>query len=136
MSHFSKIKTNITNLNVLIKTLKDLGFNYRLFTTTDKYSPINNLSKPKNILVYKLNEFNRESNVFTFTWNTSEYILLVDLDTWNLDINFDYLLDRLFQQYAYNTVINTSCNSGFQKIKEHSIYDGSIQLTLQRWNNN
>nr|YP_010850557.1 Ycf35 [Lophurella hookeriana]WGH13416.1 Ycf35 [Lophurella hookeriana] len=136
MSHFSKIKTNITNLNVLIKTIQELGLNYRFFTSTDKYLSMNHQSKPNNILVYKLNEFNKESNVFTFTWNTSEYILLVDLDAWNLGINFNYLLDRLFQQYAYNIVVNTSSTSGFQKIKEQSIYDGSIKLTLQRWNNN
>nr|YP_010850359.1 Ycf35 [Lophurella caespitosa]WGH13218.1 Ycf35 [Lophurella caespitosa] len=136
MSHFSKIKTNITNLNVLIKTIKELGFNYRFFTSTDKHLFVNNQSEPNNILVYKLDEFNREINVFTFTWNISEYILLVDLDAWNLDINFDYLLDRLFQQYAYNIVINTSSTNGFQKIKEQSLYDGSIKLTLQRWHNN
>nr|YP_010850953.1 Ycf35 [Aphanocladia stichidiosa]WGH14009.1 Ycf35 [Aphanocladia stichidiosa] len=135
MSHFSKIKTNITNLNVLIKTIKELGFNYKFFSSTHKYLSINNQSKPDNILVYKLNENNTESSLFTFTWNASEYILLVDLDVWNLDISFNYLLDRLFQQYAYNIVINTSSTSGFQKIKEQSIYDGSIKLTLQRWNN-
>nr|WGH13846.1 Ycf35 [Lophurella pseudocorticata] len=81
MLHFSKIKTNITNLNVLIKTIKELGFNYQFFGSTDKYFPINNQSKPNNILAYKLNEYNRESAIFTFMWNTSEYLLLIDLDT-------------------------------------------------------
>nr|YP_010851547.1 Ycf35 [Echinothamnion hystrix]WGH14603.1 Ycf35 [Echinothamnion hystrix] len=136
MSHFTKIKTNITNLDILIKTIQELGFNYRFFSSTDKYLSTNNQSQPNNILVYKFNEDNRENPIFTFTWNVSEYILLVDLDMWNLDISFNYLLDRLFQQYAYNIVINTSYISGFQKIKEQSVYDGSIKLTLQRWNSN
>nr|YP_010851349.1 Ycf35 [Echinothamnion hookeri]WGH14404.1 Ycf35 [Echinothamnion hookeri] len=134
MSHFSKIKTNITNLNVLIKTIQELGFNYRFFSSNDKHLSTNSKTKSNNILVYQLNKYNIESPLFTFTWNISEYILLVDLDVWNLDISFNYLLDRLFQQYAYNIVISTSFIGGFQKISEHSISDGSIKLTLQRWN--
>nr|YP_009399437.1 hypothetical protein [Dictyomenia sonderi]ARW69043.1 hypothetical protein [Dictyomenia sonderi] len=132
MSHFSKIKTNITNLNTLVKTLKQLGFSYRFFSS-DGNTHTNQEGNNYDILVYKLNEYNKESYIFTFTWNISEYNLVVDLELWNLDIDFNYLLDRLFQQYAYNMVINTSAVSGFQKIKEQVIDDGSIKLTLQRW---
>nr|WGH12823.1 Ycf35 [Echinothamnion sp.] len=136
MSHFSKIKTNITNLNVLIRTIQELGFNYRFVSNIDTSLLTSNQNIPNNILVYKVSQCSKESHLFTFTWNIDEYILLVDLDLCNLDVNFNYLLDRLFQQYAYNIVINTSVNSGFKKITENSVYDGSVKLTLQRWNSN
>nr|YP_010618625.1 hypothetical protein PN024_pgp170 [Rhodomelopsis africana]WAX02638.1 hypothetical protein [Rhodomelopsis africana] len=129
MSHFSKIRTNITNLNVLIRTIKQLGFNYRFFSSTDKEG------KNNDMVVYQLNKHGNENHVFTFIWNISEYNLVVDLELWSLHIDFNYLFDRLLQQYAYNMVINTSYISGFQKVKEQLNYDGSIKLTLQKWNN-
>nr|YP_009391982.1 hypothetical protein [Periphykon beckeri]ARW60330.1 hypothetical protein [Periphykon beckeri] len=129
MSHFSKIKTNITSLSILIKTIKQLGFNYRFSNC------FNNLNFISNVVVYKLSKYGNEDTVFTFIWNIKEYILLVDLDLWNLDIDFHYLFDHLLQQYAYNVVMSTSYISGFQKIKESSYCDGSIKLILQRWSN-
>nr|YP_010851151.1 Ycf35 [Aphanocladia delicatula]WGH14206.1 Ycf35 [Aphanocladia delicatula] len=134
MSHFSKIKTNITNVNILIKTIQNLGFNYRFVSNLDNHSCKNDQYIPDNLLVYKKNQHNTESSIFTFVWNNTEYVLLVDLDSWCLDVSFNHLFDRLFQQYAYNIVISTGRISGFHKIKQQSIDDGSIKLTLQRWN--
>nr|WGH13019.1 Ycf35 [Echinothamnion sp.] len=134
MSHFSKIKTNITNLAVLIKTIQNLGFNYRFISNSDNHSCKNDQYIPSNLLVYKIGQYNVESSIFTFVWNNHEYILLVDLDSWCLDVSFNYLFDCLFQEYAYNIIVNTGYVGGFQKIKEQSTDDGSIKLTLQRWN--
>nr|YP_010619788.1 hypothetical protein PNW48_pgp170 [Symphyocladia marchantioides]WAX03801.1 hypothetical protein [Symphyocladia marchantioides] len=137
MSHFSKIKTNITDFNILVKTIKQLGFNYRFFDNTENCIYINQEVEKNDIFVYKLNEYStdKENHIFTFTWNINQYHVIVDLNLWSLDIDFNYLLDRLFQQYAYNMVVDTSSISGFQKIKENLNNDGSIKLTLQRWNN-
>nr|YP_010619594.1 hypothetical protein PN023_pgp170 [Tayloriella tenebrosa]WAX03607.1 hypothetical protein [Tayloriella tenebrosa] len=135
MSHFSKIKTNITNLNTLVKTIKQLGFSYRFFSTNGNFIYTNEEGNNDDIYVYQVNKCSKENHVFTFKWNISEYYLVVDLALWSLDIDFNYLLDRLFQQYAYNIVLKTSSISGFQKIKEKFNDDGSIKLTLQRWNN-
>nr|YP_010619399.1 hypothetical protein PN189_pgp171 [Xiphosiphonia pinnulata]WAX03412.1 hypothetical protein [Xiphosiphonia pinnulata] len=135
MSHFSKIKTNITNFDNLIKTIKELGFNYRLFSNTINYIYTNQEVKEQDILIYKLNECSKENHIFTFVWDVNEYHLVVDLQLWSLDMDFSYLIDRLFQQYAYNMVVDTSYVSGFQKIKEKLNDDGSIKLTFQRWNN-
>nr|YP_009397976.1 hypothetical protein [Gredgaria maugeana]ARW67162.1 hypothetical protein [Gredgaria maugeana] len=134
MSHFSKIKTNITNINILIKTIQNLGFNYRFISNLDNHSCKNDQYIRNNLFVYKINQDNTESSIFTFVWNNNEYVLLVDLDSWCLDVSFNYLFDCLFQQYAYNIIVSTGCISGFQKIKEQCIDDGSIKLTLQRWN--
>nr|YP_009397571.1 hypothetical protein [Dipterosiphonia australica]ARW66757.1 hypothetical protein [Dipterosiphonia australica] len=131
MSHFSKIKTNITNLNILLKTLKQLGFSYEFFHNTD--NDIQAEGEEKNILVY---QFNKDTSIFSCVWNGCEYNLIVDVQLWNLGVDFNYFLDRLFQQYAYNIVLNTSYSSDFQVINEVVCQDGSIQLTFQKWNNN
>ncbi len=133
MSHFSKIKTNITDFNALTKTISQLGFSYKLIDDISQNSCFKNGRNIVNISVYQLNK-NDDSPVFDFVWSGQEYILVTDVQLWNLDIDFNYLLDRIFQQYAYNIVVSTSSVSGFNQVQEELSYDGSIKLTLQKWN--
>nr|YP_010619014.1 hypothetical protein PNW47_pgp168 [Pterosiphonia complanata]WAX03027.1 hypothetical protein [Pterosiphonia complanata] len=135
MSHFSKIKTNITDLNVLIKTIGQLGFDYQFVSSTDNCFYTHEENKNNDLLVYQINKYGNKNHVFTFIWNVSEYNLVVDLELWSLSIDFNYLFDHLLQQYAYNMIMNTSSILGFQKVKEQLNYDGSIKLTLQKWDN-
>ena len=135
MSHFSKIKTNITDFDALLNTINQLGFDYKLLHDNIDL-PLKDCKRTTNIAVYQLNKIDDKAPVFTFIWNGEEYMLMADVQLWNLDVDFNYLLDRIFQQYAYNMVINTSYISGFNKIQEELSYDGSVKITLQRWNNN
>lgn len=122
MSHFSKIKTNIYDDNVLVKTLNDMGF-------ICKYS-IDSLSS-RDIFVY--NTSNADKYLFLFTWNGSFYNLLADLQLWSLDIDFNYFIDSLSQMYAYNVILNQGSLSGFDKVSEQTICDGSIKIKLKKW---
>nr|ARW60126.1 hypothetical protein [Laurencieae sp.] len=122
MSHFSKIKTNISNKNILINTLHDMGFMY-------KYSR-DSLSS-KDILVY--DGRGSKSYLFSFVWNDSQYNLLADLQLWSLDVDFNYFLDSLSQMYAYNMVVDQSTLGGFHKVNEEVMTDGSIRVKLKRW---
>nr|YP_009392184.1 hypothetical protein [Osmundaria fimbriata]ARW60746.1 hypothetical protein [Osmundaria fimbriata] len=128
MSHFSKIKTNISNLDTLKLTIKQLGFAYEVFSSLD--NELNNSSIIENLCVYYNNHY---KPLFSFVWSGSEYNFVADLQLWNLDINASYFLDRLSQQYAYNTVISQGTITGFQKVSERMSSDGSIKITLQKW---
>ena len=136
MSHFSKIKTNITDLSALTKTICQLGFSYKLLDDVNQDTNVKKMKESKNLSVYDLNALNTKVPVFNFIWNGEEYILIADVQLWSLDVDFNYLLDRIFQQYAYNVVLSKSSISGFNKIQEDVSYDGSIKVTLQRWNYN
>nr|YP_010951458.1 Ycf35 [Laurencia catarinensis]WMP12397.1 Ycf35 [Laurencia catarinensis] len=122
MSHFSKIKTNIYDDNVLVKTLNDMGF-------ICKYS-MDSLSS-RDIFVY--NTCNADKYLFVFTWNGSFYNLLADLQLWSLDIDFHYFMDSLSQMYAYNIILNQGFLSGFNKVGEKTVSDGSIKIKLKKW---
>jgi len=135
MSHFTKIKTNITDYNALIKTIGQLGFSYKsLDSDIEDLSAYNKMDR-KVIAVYKVSD---SSNIpaFNFVWNSQEYVLVADVQLWKLNIDFNCFLDRLFQQYAYNVIMHTSSISGFHQIKENICYDGSIKITLQKWSSN
>nr|CRF40047.1 Hypothetical protein ycf35 [Laurencia snackeyi] len=122
MSHFSKIKTNIYDNNVLVKTLNDMGF-------ICKYS-MDSLSS-RDIFVY--DTFNTDKYLFVFTWNGNFYNLLADLQLWSLDVDFSYFMDSLSQMYAYNIILNQGLLSGFNKVSENTISDGSIKIKLKKW---
>ena len=117
MSHLSQIKTKIQNTNILQKTLTDLGFIYQL--ENDNLNITVNQSEEKE---------------FQFTWNGQEYSIVIDIDMWTSSAYVNALLDKITQQYSYNSIIEQSTKHGFTNIKEMAMIDGSIRLTVQRWN--
>ena len=125
MSHFSKIKTSITDLDVLEKTINDLGF----LSSVDS---VDN-SVPKTLFVYDLDSSAFDVPSCTFEWNVNQYFLIVDLGLWNLDIDFNYFTERLLQQYAYNIVVKQGTIQGFTPVLEKITDNGSISLILQRF---
>nr|YP_009398179.1 hypothetical protein [Thaumatella adunca]ARW67365.1 hypothetical protein [Thaumatella adunca] len=136
MSHFSKIKTNISNFDTLSRTITQLGFNYKLFNSDSCNILDDSKSLVKNILVYSLSKNSQKNSLFSFIWNGYQYNLVVDEQLWSLDMDLNYFIDRLSQQYAYNIILNQSISNGFQKVSEKAEDDGSIKITLQRWHSN
>nr|YP_009394263.1 hypothetical protein [Leptosiphonia brodiei]ARW62825.1 hypothetical protein [Leptosiphonia brodiei] len=127
MSHFSKIKTSITNLKLLKKTVKDLGFLYKI--SSDKSI----ICDHKTLFVYDLDRSDFHTPSCSFQWNVDQYLLIVDLGLWNSDIDFNYFTERLLQQYAYNVVIEQGYAQGFSRVTEHLKDNGCISLVLQRF---
>nr|WCH56233.1 hypothetical protein [Hypnea sp.] len=125
MSHLSRIKTSINNKEILKKTLKDLNFTY----TSKDSTCYNNQITTEDIIVQK-----NGKNVFILSWNGKEYSLLADLALWQIDLPYDRLIDKITQQYSYNTIITESTKYGFRNISQNILKDGSIQLIVQRWN--
>nr|WCH57032.1 hypothetical protein [Hypnea musciformis] len=126
MSHLSRIKTSIVHKEILIKTLQDLNFTYkdRSGNRTNNHGTNYN-----NITVQ-----NNSKDLFVFLWNGKEYLLLADLQLWKMDIPYTKLLEKITQQYSYNTIIQESAKYGFTNINQQTLEDGSIQLVVQKWN--
>lgn len=124
MSHFSKIKTNISRLSILKKTLHDFGFKYYI---NDSLGSSNN----------QINVYNKSSTdndlLFSFVWDGCQYSLSADLQLWNLSVNFSDFLEKLNQRYAYNVILEQSKVIGYQKIDDNLMKDGSYRVILQKW---
>lgn len=118
MSHLSQIKTKIHNSKVLEKTLNDLGFIYELHDTN------------KNNFIVK----NKQSDEFELVWNGQEYLILADIEMWKNNSSIEYLVDQITQQYSYNSILEESIKYGFNSVSKEFTKDGSIKLTVQRWN--
>nr|YP_010903581.1 hypothetical protein REP92_pgp194 [Hypnea wynnei]WCH56433.1 hypothetical protein [Hypnea wynnei] len=125
MSHLSRIKTSITNEEILKKTLKELNFTCINKTINNQQKTITNSN---NIIVQQ-----NGKDLFIFSWNGKQYSLLADLQLWNLNIPYAKLLEKITQQYSYNAILKESAKYGFENINQKTLEDGSIQLVIQRW---
>jgi hypothetical protein len=126
MSHFSKIKTALKDLDLLTKSLDDLGVQWDSTLTQIKgYKKQNHFA---NLVIQQNNGYD-----IGFSWNGIEYQLIADLQFWQQPWSVELFLDKVTQRYAYNSIVKATHSSGFQTIEEITQENGSIKITLQRW---
>jgi hypothetical protein len=126
MSHFSKIKTSLKDLNLLQKSLDDLGVNWHTNINIIKgYKDQNHFA---NLVITQTNNYD-----IGFTWSGMEYQLVADLQFWQQPWSVELFLDKVTQRYAYNSIVKATQDQGFQTVEETAQENGSIRLTLQRW---
>ena len=128
MSHFSTVKTELRQLEPLVKALEDMGYapdqgerpvrGYRGQTVTADLA----------IAV-------QEGGDIGFRWNgtSQSYELVTDLDLWKQQIPVERFLSKLTQRYALNTVLAATEKEGFQVAEQTQTEDGSIELVVTRW---
>nr|UAD84076.1 hypothetical protein [Gracilaria changii] len=129
MSHFSRIKTSITNLNILKQSLKDLNFEFHIGKSHLQDSSGN--LQYVDIIIKKNN-----AKIMGFLWNEKEYIFITDFDLWQYhnDICSENIIEKILQQYAINSVIEVSHIEGFKTVEKEKLKDGSVKLIVQKWN--
>ena len=117
MSHLSKIKTSLKNLNYLEKSLENLNINYT--TIFEDENSVSNSPK----LTIEQRKYNIE-----FIWNGIEFELVTDLSFWEQKFSVDEFLEKLLKQYSYQAIFNETENLGFKKVKEENDI-----ILLERW---
>ena len=127
MSHFTKIKTKLYNLETLKKSLSDLNINWTVHTTNVR--GYQNTTHAAELVIQQDNKHD-----IGFKWTGTEYELVTDLMFWSQDISVDKFLNRINQRYAYNSIIGVSEKEGFNFTQTETAQDGSIRLVLRRFN--
>ena len=127
MSHFTKIKTKLYNLETLKKSLSDLNIDW-----TVQVSSIRGYQSRTHEAELVIKQANNHD--IGFKWNGTEYELVTDLMFWSQDISVDKFLNRINQRYAYNSIIGVSEKEGFNFTQTETSEDGSIRLVLRRFN--
>ncbi|MDC0834984.1 hypothetical protein AY599_18685 [Leptolyngbya valderiana BDU 20041] len=126
MSHFSHIKTQIRNLSALQTALSELGIDWK--------------AGPKEVRGYRGQTHTAEVVIeqdngydIGFSWNGQAYDLVADLQYWQQNGSVDRFINKVTQQYAFQTVMQETAKQGFQVSERQARQDGSIRLVLQRW---
>jgi hypothetical protein len=128
MSHFTNIKTSLQNLLYLEKALNRLQISHRREKLANDSL---NLSKT----LYSVNLVIPQSNNhdILFSWNGTEYELIVDMSFWKQSCPVEGFIDKISQQYAGEIIIGEGAKTGFQPVKYQKNTDGSNTLVLERW---
>ena len=129
MSHFSKIQTSLKDLDLLKKSLNDLSIYWE--PELNQVRGYKDQTTFANIVIKQDNNYD-----IGFSWNGFEYQLVADIQFWQQPWSIELFLDRVSQRYAYNSIVESTSNQGFQSVSETVQEDGSIKLTLQKWNAN
>ena len=127
MSHFTKIKTKLYNLETLKKSLSDLNIDWTI--QTNNVRGYQNTTHEAELVIQQDNKHD-----IGFKWNGVEYELVTDLMFWAQDTSVDKFLNRINQRYAYNSIIGVSEKEGFNFTQTETNEDGSIRLVLRRFN--
>lgn len=126
MSHFTKIKTKLYNLETLKKSLSDLNIEWTI--QTNNVRGYQNTTHEAELVIQQENNHD-----IGFKWNGTEYELVTDLMFWSQDMSVDKFLNRINQRYAYNSIIGVSEKEGFNFTQTETAEDGSIRLVLRRF---
>ena len=129
MSHFSKIQTSLKDLDLLKKSLNDLSIHWE--PELNKVRGHRDQTTFANLVIKQANNYD-----IGFSWNGVEYQVVADIQFWQQPWSVDLFLDRVSQRYAYNSIIKSTYDQGFQTVNENVQEDGSIKITLQTWNAN
>ena len=129
MSHFSKIKTSLKDLDLLKKSLSDLSIQWE--PELNRVRGYKDQTTFANLVIRQDNNYD-----IGFSWNGFEYQLVADIQFWQQPWSIELFLDRVSQKYAYNSIVESTSKQGFQTVNETVQEDGSIKLTLQKWNSN
>ena len=126
MSHFTKIKTKLYNLETLKKSLSDLNFEW-----TTGNEEIRGYQGQKHSAELVLKQENKHD--IGFKWNGTEYELVADLMFWDQKYSVNKFLNQVNQRYAFNLITKVSEEQSLQFVETENLEDGSIRLLLRKF---
>ncbi|ADO98884.1 hypothetical protein PSSM7_223 [Prochlorococcus phage P-SSM7] len=126
MSHFSKIKTKITNKPALIQALMLDG--YPVDINRELVNPIGHDHEKVRCEVTIGDDMG-------FIWNkqTLSYELVTDIQTWNHSIPVKRFLEKLTQLYCIQLLTATAKSEGFEVESQIVNNNNAVELTVTRW---
>jgi len=125
MSHFSKIRTKITNKPKLIKALQLLQ--YDIQENIELVNPLDHQHEKVKVDVSIGNDIGFRLN------NEGVYELVADIQTWKESVPPQRFIERVTQQYAKATILDTIQDKGFTIEKESTTIENNIEIVATRW---
>ena len=122
MSHFTRVRTQLRNIDTVKQALESLGYT----VAEGKIRGYQGQLEHADLVV------NAGGNYDIGFRKEDENVVMV-ADFWGLRINRDQFLKQVSQKYAYLTIMEQAESQGWQSVTEEVQQDGSIRLVMQRW---
>ncbi len=123
MSHFSTVRVQIKQSEVLHETLLDLGY------TIAQNTEVRGYQGQTAIADYVV----RQSNGYDLGFRrvAEEYELVADF--WGAQIDQKQFINRVTQKYAHKLLLKTTAEQGFNLEAEELMQDGTVRVVVGRW---
>ena len=125
MSHFSTIRTKIKNKSKLIEALQLL--HYDVQEDQELVNPIDHQHEKVRVDVSIGNDIGFRLN------KKGVYELVADIQTWKDPVPPNRFIEKVTQQYAKATILDTIQDKGFTIEKESTTIDNNIEIVATRW---
>ena len=125
MSHFSTIKTKIKEKPYLIKALQLLQ--YIVKEDQELVNPLDHQHEKVKVDVSIGNDIGFRLN------KDGVYELVADIQTWKDSVPPRRFVEKVTQQYAKVTIVDTITDQGFTIKEESTTIDNTIELVATRW---
>ena len=125
MSHFSTIKTKIKNKPELIEALQLLQYDVQ--EDQELVNPIDHQHEKVRVDVSIGNDIGFRLN------KKGVYELVADIQTWKDPVPPNRFIEKVTQQYAKATILDTIQDKGFTIEKESTTIDNNIEIVATRW---
>ncbi|QOV22113.1 DUF1257 domain-containing protein [Anabaenopsis elenkinii] len=123
MSHFTTIKVQIKQGEILHQVLQELGYEVEQNTKVRGY--IGNTTQAEYVI--------RQKNGYDlgFRKQGENYELVADF--WGAKINQEEFVNNITQKYAHKTLMETIQTEGFNIEEEEVLEDGTVRVIVGRW---
>ena len=125
MSHFSTIQTKIKSKPDLIEALQLLQYDVQ--EDQELVNPIDHQHEKVKVDVSIGNDIGFRLN------KDGVYELVADIQTWKDPVPPRRFIEKVTQQYAKATILDTIEERGFTIEKESTTIDNTIELVATRW---
>ena len=136
MSHITKIKTKISDLEILKRSLKDLKMEF-VDAANDSHIKLKSWGREeineKILLEIKTGSSYNIGVVFNEKDHCYEFIA----DWWGIEcfsgIKQDELTGKIFQRYAYDSIMDKVREKGYELVSEQTDNEQNIRVVLRKW---
>ncbi|ALB39561.1 MULTISPECIES: DUF1257 domain-containing protein [Nostocales] len=123
MSHFTTIKVQIKQGEVLLDVLQELGYQVEQNTQVRGYRG------DKTNAEYVI----KQSNGYDLGFRKNEESYELVADFWGAKINQQEFINNISQKYAHKTLMETIQTEGFSVEEEEVLEDGTVRVLVGRW---
>jgi hypothetical protein len=122
MSHFTRIRTQLRDIETVRHALEDMGYQVE----EGEVRGFMRQRAQADIVV-------RMGGDYDIGFQKVGDTITLVADFWGLRIDREAFLQQVTQRYAYITVLDQAQAQGFQVVTQETQQDGSLRLVMQRW---
>ena len=123
MSHFSTIKIQIKNGEILHQCLQEMGYEVECKKKVRGYA--GDTTRAEYVI--------RQSNGYDLGFRRNGETYEIVADFWGTRINQQQFVHTLNQNYAHKTLIAAVQEQGFNVEEQETLEDGTVRVVVGRW---